>query len=162
MNFRLAYKPRARLPTVNQLGQGNGAEKWGLRSKEILAAAGRNEAKRRGMEHGWKAKPKAANREPRRFPECAFEPHNVISVFRTLQQFLVILDRKNEGNGLAFAGNHFEVGHRCFHARNMPAEWAGANAVSPPESAGHAADRAGFLMDNRRRREQCQWVNNRI
>jgi hypothetical protein len=37
MNFRLAYKPRARLQTVNQHGQGNGAGKWGLRSKEFLA-----------------------------------------------------------------------------------------------------------------------------
>jgi hypothetical protein len=38
MNFRLAYKPRGRLQTVNQLGRGNGAEKWRGRSKEILAA----------------------------------------------------------------------------------------------------------------------------
>jgi hypothetical protein len=37
MNFRIAYKSRARLQTVNQLGQGNGAGKRGLRSKEILA-----------------------------------------------------------------------------------------------------------------------------
>jgi hypothetical protein len=33
MNFRLAYEPRAHLPTVNQLGQRNGVGKWGLRSK---------------------------------------------------------------------------------------------------------------------------------
>jgi hypothetical protein len=32
MNFRLAYKPRACLPTVNQLGQRNGVEKRGERS----------------------------------------------------------------------------------------------------------------------------------
>jgi hypothetical protein len=37
MNFRLAYKPRARLQTVNQLGQGNGEGKCGLRSKEIFS-----------------------------------------------------------------------------------------------------------------------------
>ncbi len=36
MNFRIAYKPRARLQTVNQLGQGSGAGKRGLRSKRIL------------------------------------------------------------------------------------------------------------------------------
>jgi len=34
MNFRLAYKPRARLQTVNQLGQRNGARKQGLRSNK--------------------------------------------------------------------------------------------------------------------------------
>jgi hypothetical protein len=36
MNFRIAYKPHARLQTVNQHGQGNGAGKRGLRSKDFF------------------------------------------------------------------------------------------------------------------------------
>jgi hypothetical protein len=50
-----------------------------------------------------------------RFLAGALQPGNVCRIFGAFQQFLVILDRKNYGNGLAFAGDNLWFKHSCLH-----------------------------------------------
>ena len=46
----------------------------------------------------------------------ALEPGHIVSVLHTLQQFFVVLDGDDDGNGFAFARHDFGFGRRCFHA----------------------------------------------
>ena len=49
----------------------------------------------------------------------AFEPRHVISVLYALQEFFIVLDGDDDGDGLAFARDDFRFGQRCFHGGNL-------------------------------------------
>jgi hypothetical protein len=57
-----------------------------------------------------------------RFATGAFEPRDILRVFRKLQKLFVSLDGNYDGNGFSVARYYFDIGAACFHGRILPAE----------------------------------------
>src|SRR4029077_9436454 len=66
----------------------------------------------------------------------ALEPGHVIDVFHALQEFFVVLDWDNDGDGFAFARHDFRFGPRCFHTSKLPDGWFWVNLESAPDFPG--------------------------
>ena len=49
----------------------------------------------------------------------ASEPRHVVGIFHAFQEFFIVLDGNDDGDGLAFARDDFRFGQCCFYGGNL-------------------------------------------